>query len=270
MKKEFLPKQVYYIFGCMAIIALIIPFIIYRIQFYGSLSSNSDEWNNFGGYYGGVVGPILNFLSVILILITIILQNEANNLQRINTENSLSSIQSNSVLLERQISNVALQRFESSFSSSLNQRFLIFDTFKNGNKEGSQIFRDDIESIIKNYFISKYGDVKTITVGNNTGIMKYIGLFNYIVILANSIIYSVNDENDRTHYFDILRYSLTESELSLLVISKYSKELSEKYLNTIDTILGEYSIITLDELSRTKNNSLYFAALEKGILRIKI
>ncbi|HHG3503032.1 TPA: hypothetical protein ACPVZF_000284 [Vibrio parahaemolyticus] len=39
------------------------------------ISPNASEWSNFGSYFGGVVGPIFSFLSIVLLVYTIILQS---------------------------------------------------------------------------------------------------------------------------------------------------------------------------------------------------
>jgi|10_taG_2_1085330.scaffolds.fasta_scaffold01006_16 uncharacterized membrane protein len=42
------------------------------------ISPNGADWSDFGGFYGGVVGPILSFISIILLVYTINQQSEAN------------------------------------------------------------------------------------------------------------------------------------------------------------------------------------------------
>lgn len=43
-----------------------------------NISPNGADWSDFGGFYGGVVGPILSFISIILLVYTINQQSEAN------------------------------------------------------------------------------------------------------------------------------------------------------------------------------------------------
>jgi hypothetical protein len=40
------------------------------------ISKNSQDWNSFGGYFGGVVGALFSFISIILVTSTIRLQSE--------------------------------------------------------------------------------------------------------------------------------------------------------------------------------------------------
>ena len=45
-----------------------------------SISGNGADWSDFGGFYGGVLGPILSFVSIILLVYTINQQADANEL----------------------------------------------------------------------------------------------------------------------------------------------------------------------------------------------
>jgi len=72
------------------------------------------------------------------------------------------------------------------------------------------------------------------------------------------------------HYFELLRYSLIESELLLLIIAKDIKELSVNYLDIISKILGEYNSISLSELAQSSTHSLFEVASRKGIIKISI
>ena len=60
------------------------PLLIYFNfgNFTGPLSASSADWANFGDFIGGVVGPMLSFLSVALLIITIGQQSDANEIAR--------------------------------------------------------------------------------------------------------------------------------------------------------------------------------------------
>lgn len=48
-----------------------------------SFSSNSADWANFGNYFGGVAGPLLTFITIIALAITILIQrNQLENERR--------------------------------------------------------------------------------------------------------------------------------------------------------------------------------------------
>jgi len=260
---------IYIIISILALLSVIFAFALYRYHFSGQIVLDSNEWSNFGSYYGGIVGPILSFFSIVLLVITVKLQEKALLQQKDEVDNSLEVIKENSKYLQKQIENNFQQMFESTFNTNLHQRFMIFDTFKTGNKEGSQIFREDIKHIITAYYNEHFAQIKTITIGGSD-ILKYIGLFNYIVNLAKTIKENNLSNNMEDHYFELLRYSLIESELLLLIIAKDIKELSVNYLDIISKILGEYNSISLSELAQSSTHSLFEVASRKGIIKISI
>jgi uncharacterized membrane protein len=231
----------------IALIVIVVPFVIYKNTFDGKYSLYADDWGNFGGYYGGVVGPLLSLLSIILILITIRNQNEDSNTQ---------------------IKNISLQRFEQSFNDNLIQRYSIVSTFKENSNDGFQVLKRDIYNIVEDYKKRHIDVISTIVIREKVLILNYIGLFNYIVVLAKSIETNVYENGEKEKYYTLLRYSLTESELVLLIIFKFNKNLSENYLDIIDKILGIYKDITLQNLANSENHSLYEAALMQEKIHI--
>ena len=231
----------------IAVIAIVVPFTIYKNVFNGGYSSYSSDWGNFGGYYGGVVGPLLSLISVILILITIKNQNLDSKIQ---------------------FKNMQLQRFEQSFNENLVQRYSIVSSFNDNNSDGFQVLKNDVYHIIEDFRIRHNSVIDTILIREKVLILKYVGLFNYIIVLGKSIEISVNEESEKEKYYALLRYSLTESEMMLLLVFKYNKILSENYLDIIDKILGIYKDITIENLASSVSHSLYEAALMQEKINI--
>ena len=61
------------------IFAVSIMFVVlsfYFINFHGELSPSHEQWGAFGDYFGGTINPVLSFLTLIALLLTIILQNK--------------------------------------------------------------------------------------------------------------------------------------------------------------------------------------------------
>ena len=50
----------------------------FYVGFDKSISSSGSDWSEFGSYFGGVVGPILSFISIVLLVYTINQQSETN------------------------------------------------------------------------------------------------------------------------------------------------------------------------------------------------
>lgn len=57
-------------------------FTIYRQQFGGGYSPKSDDWSAFGSYMGGVLGPLVSFLTLVAVVRTVYLQRELLGAQR--------------------------------------------------------------------------------------------------------------------------------------------------------------------------------------------
>ncbi|NGZ13944.1 hypothetical protein HGG78_09345 [Vibrio aestuarianus] len=71
-------KNNFYTYAAVVCILLVIG--IYGIQFHSyKLSDDVDHWNQFGGYVGGVLGPLLSFISLVMLIKSLNLQNESNN-----------------------------------------------------------------------------------------------------------------------------------------------------------------------------------------------
>lgn len=55
---------------------------VYRQEFSGGYSSKSADWSAFGSYMGGVLGPLVSFLTLVAVVRTVYLQRELLNAQR--------------------------------------------------------------------------------------------------------------------------------------------------------------------------------------------
>jgi len=68
---------------CIGVAGLAVVFILapYIEIFNGDYSKNSDDWGNFGSYIGGTLTPIISFLTLLAILVTIWFQRKLIQLQ---------------------------------------------------------------------------------------------------------------------------------------------------------------------------------------------
>ncbi|MDD2054222.1 hypothetical protein NPS46_16860 [Pseudomonas putida] len=81
LKKDRVEVLALEILALIAVIACAIAVCMYALNIGGSLSSKSSDWSDFGGYIGGVLGPLISFLTLLAILITIRLQRKMLLLQ---------------------------------------------------------------------------------------------------------------------------------------------------------------------------------------------
>lgn len=68
--------------GILAVVFLILVPLTYRWGIGSSVSHTSGEWNNFGTFVGGVLGPILSTLAFLALIYTIFLQEQQLSLAR--------------------------------------------------------------------------------------------------------------------------------------------------------------------------------------------
>ena len=72
----------------VAVAAFVVVIFLYRWNIGDTFSTVANDWSIFGSYVGGVLGPLISFLTLIAILITITLQRRLLLLQ----ENEFSAL----------------------------------------------------------------------------------------------------------------------------------------------------------------------------------
>ncbi|QOQ67616.1 hypothetical protein [Photobacterium damselae] len=108
-------KNNIYVYAALLCIVFVLG--LYAFQFHDYvLSSDVDHWNQFGGYIGGVLGPLLSFLSLVMLIKSLNLQNESN--QTLLDESKLN------------IKNEKLRSFETHFFNLLSSQRESFEYFK--------------------------------------------------------------------------------------------------------------------------------------------
>jgi hypothetical protein len=91
-----------------------IVWMFYFSKFHGSLSSENSVWGTFGDFVGGTLNPILSFLGLIALLITI-------NFQIKESEETRTELKNRDKLLELQTRTQKQQQFENTFFELLKQ-----------------------------------------------------------------------------------------------------------------------------------------------------
>jgi hypothetical protein len=89
--------------------------LLYGAQFGMSLSDKGADWNNFGTYFGGTVGPVLGYLSFVGVLITI-------GLQYILVAETRRQVAIAATTSERQSALLSQQAFEATFFQMIRLR----------------------------------------------------------------------------------------------------------------------------------------------------
>ncbi|HGY9593356.1 TPA: hypothetical protein ACOJPH_001003 [Vibrio campbellii] len=180
------------------------------------LSEDPAVWGQLGDYIGGLLNPTLSFLSLVLIISSLRLQNEAN-------ESLISQIDDSRM-------NEKLRVFENLFFNTIESRRKYFEDFRyeyhddgvirfKKGKEAADEVTFEVESIAKKYGLEQ-AKVFIKTVDSDDSIYDIIRSFFITVKLTND---RLSDENgfqasDRKSYISTLIYLTELSELHLIMI----------------------------------------------------
>ncbi|WP_417422340.1 hypothetical protein [Halomonas sp.] len=199
------------------------------------ISSNVSNWASLGDYMGGVLGPVLNFITIFILVKSLVFQRHANEKIREEIENN------------RKVEK--LRSFESLFFNMIESQSKIFDSLfieveidgkliVKKDAEAALLIEENIESLraegISNQDINEYlEDVDSFD--------KFFGLLRSFYITVRMIAEKLsNDEGfsskDREeHYLTLINFtSFTHVRLVILMVqfldcypSKYLKENKE-------------------------------------------
>ncbi|CQD42258.1 hypothetical protein [Yersinia mollaretii] len=113
------------------------PLDLFKTDKWMGFSNEKGDWGTFGDFVGGVLNPILTFITIVMLINSLKLQREANE-QLIKDE-------------KRQEKDVLLKRFEDSFFnliSSEREEFGAFSITVNSNQYNSSRAVTEIEQVV--------------------------------------------------------------------------------------------------------------------------
>jgi hypothetical protein len=210
---------------------------LYLYRFAGPLSDSQATWGEFGDYMGGTLNPILTFLTLLALLVTIVLQAQELHL-------STKELRHSSRALRAQSTTLQLQQFENAFFQLLHLHDSIVNalhTHDHNNRVANgrdcfrvfvdhfhhiqrvQVDKTSLESLQTTY--SAFHDQRQHQVGHYFRL-----LYNIIKFVDNAPI------ENKKFYTNLVRAQLSADELSLLFWNCLSqlgkgrfKPLVEKY-----------------------------------------
>lgn len=132
-------KKIIYFSLCF--IGVVILAYVFNFNTGKGLSKSTEVWAQFGDYLGGVVNPILTFLSIVLLIKSVNLQREANS----------------SLILEnkRQEHLDYLKNFESRFYSLIDAQRTAFEKFKLTKLDGSEVKCGEAINYLEGFIFSR-------------------------------------------------------------------------------------------------------------------
>ncbi|EFM9905943.1 hypothetical protein [Escherichia coli] len=135
-------KKIIY-FSLFFIGVVILAYII-NFNAWKGVSKSTEVWAQFGDYLGGVVNPILTFLSIVLLIKSVNLQREANS----------------SLIIEnkRQEHLDYLKNFEARFYSLIDAQRNAFEKFKLTSSDGKEVKGGEAVNFLEDVIFAKKGE----------------------------------------------------------------------------------------------------------------
>lgn len=123
----------------IAFLVIFLVFISYIINFYlilgYTVSNDTAVWGQLGDYIGGLLNPTLSFISLVLLIKSLTLQNEANSDLRKELKNSEKTEK--------------LRSFETLFFNMLNSQKELFNSFSvDLSQNNLKIIKNSVEAVI--------------------------------------------------------------------------------------------------------------------------
>lgn len=106
--------KILFVISIVAVVLIISALLFYRIYVGTEFTHSNEIWGQFGDYFGGLLNPILSFLALIALLVTITLQSKELKL-------ATNEMRDSSTALKEQSDSLKLQNFENTFFNLLNK-----------------------------------------------------------------------------------------------------------------------------------------------------
>lgn len=190
---------------------LLIPFILYFSVFNGSLSHQSSDWAAFGSFIGGLVSPILTFITVLVLVANL---HESRKVSKINKE--MVDIANKTAFINKEAAEISKR------TADLAERQFQHNTLDNKIKTAISL-TEKLNGYL-NETIFTHDDINWLTTDNNLKVVED---------------YKCNFYQMCNHWGKYVFNSVkNEVEFSTYVNEDYDKnEFENKYINDIVDIL---------------------------------
>lgn len=164
----------------VVVVAAVFAVTEYRSVFGSQLSTISADWSNFGSYIGGVFGPLISFITLIAVMLTVVLQKrlldeqgdqfvEMSRLQK-DTFNSQAG----------QISNAERQAVEGRLTDLLNSLHSLIALKIGSEKANLETFKGNISNLT--------GDISGMGPGQRTMLSTNVSAANILSAKIDALI----------------------------------------------------------------------------------
>lgn len=178
---------------------------------WNGFSNSKSDWGTFGDYVGGVLNPILSFISIIMLINSINLQREANNSLIVDSKRQ-------SKLEEKRSFEVSFYNLIEAEREEFKQLELVlpYGTFK------SVKAVTELENYISNYIDDNSASMSEIStvlgeIDENSGMAIYSVVRGFYVL--TKLINEKCPNEDREHYIDVCVSLTPVRAINILVIA---------------------------------------------------
>ncbi|WP_052810376.1 putative phage abortive infection protein [Vibrio renipiscarius] len=222
--------------GVIATTAVVAALVFYFTHFSGELSNKQEDWGTFGDFLGGSLNPILSFLGLIALLLTIVLQNRELEATRQELARSAEAQINSEAALSQQSEILEQQRFESTFFQLVNLYNEIVKSMQVNHLSRSIEGRECFFILYSQRYVGSSGTTLDYVYDNfyrehRSEIGHY---FRHVYQIINFI--DKSNISNKKQYSNFIRAQLSDYELVLLFINGLSihardkmKPLIEKY-----------------------------------------
>ncbi|MBO6524255.1 MAG: hypothetical protein JJ971_10550 [Balneolaceae bacterium] len=257
MISNYFDKNLVAVFLTLSITILLVVIGFYILYFHNfEITSQNEDWGNFGSFVGGVAGALFSFLTILLLVVTFKKQNESfkqsqfessffemlrlnrNLIEKIEYKDPQERINRKGLIYIDYLSEQLNQFFSTNHISDNSRRQIISGKFQK--KDLQQHLQDEVNSIYKSFYKGKES-----ILGH-----YFRSLYHILKFVEESEI------SNKEKYSSFVQAFLTDSELHILFYNGISDFGIDKFHNLIDKFSllenikskGEYFDIQFENL----------------------
>lgn len=194
-----------------ALLAITLASYLYASQFSGELSSKQETWGAFGDFFGGTLNPILSFLTIIALLLTIVLQVDELKQARAAAESSANALSSQLKISEYQAREQSFFRFLEELKTDKSVKLCIDKNMQLSAALHLCIYKNGIEDADRK--------IDHEELNSYTGKAVYSGtIYHNLITKTEAIAKIINEfeEEEKTKYSKLLATYLTHTLVSVI------------------------------------------------------
>ncbi len=224
--------------------------LVLLVNLFANETKSFGEW---GDFFGGVLNPILTFLTFMGLLITIVIQQT-------ELRESRSELKRSADALTEQVNNINKQSFESTFFKMLDTHNGIVESIDLSDKDSNITKGRDCFTVFYRRLERKYYDRMPLTpIDHDFIILKRSykefwlehqhELGHYFRFLYNIVRFIKESEHEKSLYIRLIRAQLSDQELLLIFYNCIASEQGERFKPLVEEFALLDNMPTLRVLS---------------------